>query len=185
MKNLMIGAFAALLLLQGRPAQAEEFTVVATLGGGEEVPALLTGAVGTAVITVDTDTRELAVSLKVYNLPTGSTAGHIHVGPKGVAGPVVVDFPIPQNRVGDMNLNFTVGASQLRPNPGIGINTIDDVIQAIVGGGAYVNIHTAKNSAGEIRGQAKLTKTVLGQPAPAPPPPSSDPTPPPPPYDPY
>jgi hypothetical protein len=47
-------------------------------------------------------------------------------------------------------------------------------------GTAYVNVHTAKNSAGEVRGQAKLTKTVLGQPAP---PPSTEP-PPPPTYDP-
>jgi CHRD domain len=30
---------------------------------------------------------------------------------------------------------------------------MSDLIQAIVGGGAYVNIHTSANPAGEIRGQ--------------------------------
>ena len=156
MKNLMIGAFAALLLLQGRPAQAEEFTVVATLGGGEEVPALLTGAVGSAVITVDTDTRELTVSLRVLNLPTGSAAGHIHVGPKGVAGPVVLNFPIPAGRTGDFSLDFRAGRAEFVARPEIGILTIDDLIQAIYLGGAYVNVHTAQFPGGEIRGQLAL-----------------------------
>jgi hypothetical protein len=156
MRNLMIGAFAALLLLQGRTAQAEEFTVVAILGGGEEVPALLTGGVGSATITVDTDTRELTVTLRVFNLPTGSTAGHIHVGPKGVAGPVVLNFPVPVGRTGDFSMDFRVGRPAFVARPEIGILTIDDLIQAMYAGGAYVNIHTTQFPGGEIRGQLTL-----------------------------
>ena len=98
-------------------AQAEVINARAILGGGEEVPALLTGAVAVADLVIDTNARTIAVEIRIFNIPSATTAGHIHVGPKGVAGPVVVDFPIPQNRVGDMNLNFTVGASQLRPIP--------------------------------------------------------------------
>jgi hypothetical protein len=156
MKKLLFGAAAALLLVSAAPAQAEIINARAILGGGEEVPALLTGAVAVADLVIDTETRTIAVEIRIFNIPTGTTAGHIHVGPKGVAGPVVVDFPIPRDRVGDMNLNFTVGASQLRPNPGIGIITMDDVIQSIIGGGAYVNIHTATYPGGEIRGQIAL-----------------------------
>jgi hypothetical protein len=70
-----------------------------------------------------------------------------------VNGPVVVDFPIPAGRTGDLSLSFRVGPAQLRPRPEIGINTFDDVVQAIVGGGAYVNVHTTTNPGGEIRGQ--------------------------------
>jgi hypothetical protein len=156
MKKLLLGAAVALLLLPAAAAQAEIINARAILGGGDEVPALLTGAVGVADLVIDTETRTIAVEVKVFNIPTGTTAGHIHVGPKGVAGPVVVDFPIPRDRVGDFSLAFTVNASSLRPNPGIGINTMDDVIQALVGGGAYVNIHTATFPAGEIRGQIFL-----------------------------
>ena len=157
MKKLLLGAAVALLLLPAAPAQAELINARAILGGGEEAPTLiLTGAVGVADLVVDTDTRSIAVEIRVFNIPTGTTAGHIHVGPKGVAGPVVVDFPIPRDRVGDFSLAFTVNATSLRPNPAIGINTMDDVIQAIVGGGAYVNIHTATNPGGEIRGQIFL-----------------------------
>jgi hypothetical protein len=72
----------------------------------------------------------------MFNIPSATTAGHIHVGPKGVSGPVVVNFPIPRDRVGDLSLSFMVNASNLAPNAAIGINTMDDVIQAIVGGGA-------------------------------------------------
>jgi hypothetical protein len=153
MRNLLIGAVAALLLVAG-PARAEQFTAVATLGGGEETPAaLLTGAVGTAEVTIDTDTKEFTVTLKIYNIPTGTTAGHIHVGPKGVSGPVVLNFPIPAGRSGDLTLDFRAGRSAFVARPEIGILTIDDLIQAVAFGGAYVNVHTTQFPGGEIRGQ--------------------------------
>lgn len=157
MKKLLFGAAVALLLVPAAPAQAEIINARAILGGGEEAPTqVLTGAVGIADLVIDTQARTIAVEIRMFNIPSATTAGHIHVGPKGVAGPVVVDFPIPRDRVGDLNLNFTVNVSALRPNPGIGINTMDDVIQAVVGGGAYVNIHTATFPTGEIRGQIAL-----------------------------
>ena len=153
---LSAGAALAAALLLATPAHAQTVHMTATLTAGEETPALLSGAVGTADIAVDTKNNEIAVDLKVYNLPTGTTAGHIHVGPKGVAGPVVIDFPIPTGRTGDLALSFRIGQGQFRPNAAIGINTIEDAIQAIVLGNAYANIHTTTNPAGEIRGQITL-----------------------------
>lgn len=146
-------ALALAILLSAAPASAQVVNMVATLTGGEENPAVLTGAVGTAEVSVDTANRELVVSLRLFNLPAASTAGHIHVAPRGVNGPVVIDFPIPAGETGDMTLMFRVGVNQLRPRADIGINTMEDAIQAITGGGAYVNIHTSKNPGGEIRGQ--------------------------------
>jgi hypothetical protein len=157
MKHLFFGAAVALLLLPAAPAQAQTISARAILGGGEEAPTqVLTGAVGIADLEINTDARTIAVELRMFNIPTGTTAGHIHVGPKGVSGPVVVDFPIPAGRTGDLNISFTVGASSFRAQSAIGINTMDDVIQAIIGGGAYVNIHTSTFPAGEIRGQIAL-----------------------------
>ena len=49
--------------------------------------------VGTAEVSVDVANRELAVTLNVFNVPTATTAGHIHVGPAGISGPVVLNFP--------------------------------------------------------------------------------------------
>jgi hypothetical protein len=129
--------------------------MTATLSPGEETPApgILSGAVGTATVSVDATNQEIAVSLSLFNFATGTTAGHIHVGPRGIAGPVVINFPIPTGRTGDLPLTFRVGVAAFVPRPEIGINTMTDAIQAIVGGNAYVNIHTSQFPAGEIRGQ--------------------------------
>jgi hypothetical protein len=159
MKRLLCGAaVAAALLLSAPPSSAQVVAMTATLGGGEETPApgLLTGAVGTASIWVDVPNEEILVTLSLFNFATGTTAGHIHVGPKGIAGPVVINFPIPTTRTGDLSLTFRVGASAFVARPELGITTMADAIQAIVGGGAYVNIHTSQFPAGEIRGQLGL-----------------------------
>ena len=52
-----------------------------------------TGMVGNAEVSVDVANREVAVTLNVFNVPTATTAGHIHVGPAGISGPVVLNFP--------------------------------------------------------------------------------------------
>ena len=160
MKRLLCGAaVAAALLISATPSSAQVVNMTATLGGAEETTAtpgvlgLLTGAVGTATVSVDATNEEVAVQLNLFNFATGTTAGHIHVGPRGVAGPVVLNFPIPTGRTGDLPLSFRLGVAAFVARPEIGINTMSDLIQAIVGGGAYVNIHTSQYPAGEIRGQ--------------------------------
>jgi hypothetical protein len=151
-------AVAAALLISATSAAAQVVTMSATLSGGEEVPILLTGAVGTAVVSVDPISEELAVTLSLFNFSTGTSAGHIHVAPKGISGPVVINFPIPLGRTGDLPLTFRVGTAAFVARPEIGIATMADAIQAIVGGNAYVNIHTSQNPGGEIRGQLSVVK---------------------------
>jgi hypothetical protein len=161
MTRLLCGAAVAAALLisaTSSSAQSPVVTMTANLNGGEETPALLTGAVGTATVSVDPVNEEIAVTLSVFNLPTGTTAGHIHIAPKGIAGPVVINFPIPTGRTGDLPLTFRVGAAAFVARPEIGINTMADAIQSIVGGNAYVNVHTSQFPAGEIRGQLVLVK---------------------------
>ena len=153
-KALHVGAaIAAALFVSASAASAQVVVATATLGGGEETPILLSGAAGTAEVAVDTVAREFVVTLRIFNVPTTTTAGHIHVGAKGIAGPVVIDFPGIAGRLGDFVTAFRVGEASFRPNPAIGINTIDDVIQAVANGNAYVNIHSTTNPGGEIRGQ--------------------------------
>jgi hypothetical protein len=160
MKRLLCGAaVAAALLFSARPSSAQVVNLTATLTGGEETTAtpgvlgILTGAVGTATVSVDAANEEIAVTLQLFNFATGTTAGHIHVAPRGVAGPVVINFPIPTGRTGDLPLSFRVGQAAFVARPEIGIATLQDAIQAIVGGGAYVNIHSSQFPAGEVRGQ--------------------------------
>lgn len=146
-------AMVAGLLIGTAAASAQVIVATATLGGGEETPILLSGGSATAEVAIDPVAKEFAITLRAFNIPTTTTAAHIHVGGKGVAGPVVIDFPNIAGRVGDFATTFRVGEASFRPSPAIGINTIDDVIQAVTTGNAYVNIHTTTNPAGEIRGQ--------------------------------
>jgi hypothetical protein len=153
-------AVLALTMALAPNASGQTITLTATLSGGEETPAAInTGALGSAEVSVDTTNREMAVTLKVFNIPTPTTAGHIHIGSLGTPGPVVLNFPASLvGRTGDFTMVFRLADSQavFVARPAIGINTIDDAIQAIVGGNAYVNIHTQQYPGGEIRGQLRL-----------------------------
>jgi hypothetical protein len=141
--------FSATASAQGR------VRLTASLNGGEETPApgLNTGAFGSAVVEVDAARSEVTVDLRVWNLPTGSTAGHIHAGARGTPGPVIMDFTFPAGMTGDFSLNLRLGQSAFRARPEIGIVTLADALQAIAAGNGYVNIHTTQYAGGEIRGQ--------------------------------
>jgi hypothetical protein len=150
---------AGVILLQAGAASAQTSVVMrATLTGGEETPTpVLSGAVATAELAIDTTNEEIAVQMRIFNLPSGSTASHIHVGPKGVSAPVVIDFPIGRGLTGDFTMNFRVhDGPAFHARPEIGINTFADALQAIAGGNTYVNIHTIAFPGGEIRGQLSV-----------------------------
>jgi hypothetical protein len=159
-KIMWVCVFAAgVTLVQAGAASAQTSVIMTTtLTGGEETPAIvLSGAVATAEVAVDPTAQELAVTMRVFNLPSGSTASHIHIGPKGASGPVVIDFPIGTGRTGDFTLTFRVhDGPAFHARPEIGINTFADALQAIAGGNAYVNIHTSTFPGGEIRGQLSV-----------------------------
>ena len=151
--GLCTGALAFVLATQ---ASAQVVTLSTTMNGGEETPVLNTGMVGTAEVSVDLTSKEIAVTLRIFNAPTGTTAGHIHVGAAGIAGPVMVNFPTSINaRTGDFSATFRLREADFVARPAQGINTFDDALQAIVLGNTYVNIHTTQNPGGEIRGQLK------------------------------
>lgn len=162
-KALHLAVAAGLLLSTAGAASAQNVNLTATLTGAEETPApgINTGAFGFAEVGVDMTNREVTVSLQVFNLPTGSTAGHIHAGGKGTPGPVILDFNFPTGRTGDFNLNLRLGQGNFRARPEIGIASFDDALQAIAAGNGYVNIHTTQNGGGEIRGQ--LVRRGQGQ----------------------
>jgi hypothetical protein len=69
----------------------------------------------------------------------------------------VLDFPSTiAGRTGDFTMTFRLSAANFRARPEVGINTIDDMIQAMTAGNAYANVHTTRNPGGEIRGQLTL-----------------------------
>jgi hypothetical protein len=105
------------------------------------------------VVTVNMSTRTIDWVVDVWNLPSGVSAGHIHVGAPGVGGPTMVNFTVPTPASNDFQIRGSATDSGITLRPDQGIRSADDAFQAILGGNTYVNIHTAVNGGGEIRGQ--------------------------------
>jgi hypothetical protein len=95
-----------------------------------------TASHGKGTFTGDITGRKLKLTLKFSGLTGPATAAHIHMGAKGVSGPVVVPLCGPCKS--PVSKTVSISAS---------------VLAAIKMGKAYVNVHTAKYPAGEIRGQ--------------------------------
>lgn len=140
------------------PASAQTFTLTATLTGAQETPApgLNTGAFGNATVVVNMGTRTVTWTVNVFNLPSGITAGHIHAGAVGTPGPTVVGFTVPVGASNDFAITGSAVDTTFTLRPDQGIRSADDAFQAILGGNTYINVHSAVNTGGEIRGQLTL-----------------------------
>jgi hypothetical protein len=110
--------------------------VKVTLAGSNEVPAVQTSASGEGTITIADDG---AVSGSVTTKGVQGTAAHIHMAAAGVNGPVIVPF----TKDGD---TYKAPA---------GARLTAEQLAAFKSGGLYVNVHSAANPGGEIRGQLK------------------------------
>jgi hypothetical protein len=155
MRRVLSLAIAGLfvLLVSATQAQAQTITFNAQLHGGNEVPGVVTGSAGTAVVTWNTATRAGTYRVDVFNMPVGTTASHIHVGAPGVGGPVVINFTVPAGGISnDYALAGTFGCSDVVARAAQGINSCDDFEQALLLGNTYVNVHSTANPGGEIRG---------------------------------
>jgi hypothetical protein len=120
----------------GKPA-AKTATFTATLNIAQEVPKE-TGAPAMAAgkFTATLTGTTLKWSLTFSHLTGAATAAHIHMGAKGKPGAVIVALCGPCK------------------SPASGTAKVSAaVVKAMSGGQAYVNVHTAKNPGGEIRGQ--------------------------------
>ena len=120
----------------------------ARLSGGQEVPPVSTPAIGNATVTVNPAQTEVSVVLEVTGL-TDITEAHIHFGDIGIDGPIIFSlasgpFTSP--------LNVTLTTFDFIPQTQ-GVTTFDSAVQAMMNGRTYVNVHTAANPDGEIRGQ--------------------------------
>jgi len=111
------------------PAFAEKMK--ATLDGKSEVPANASAGTGTADIDYDAATKKLTWKLTYSGLSRPATAAHFH-----------------------KNAGVAVAIPNATSSPAEGSAILTDAQAAdLTAGKYYVNIHTAANPAGEIRGQ--------------------------------
>jgi hypothetical protein len=150
-RSFVLGAVLAVALflagfgLAGRSAAVK---LTARLNAAQETPApKATGAAGGTFIGTLSG-RRLTWRLTFARLTGRALAAHIHLGRLGVAGPVAV--PLCGPCVSGVHRTAMLTAR---------------VRAALLTGTAYVNVHTARNAAGEIRGQVAGPHGVMPAPA--------------------
>jgi hypothetical protein len=130
--------------------------------GSMEVPVRDSQGQAQAIFHLSNDGDALDFKLIASNIE-GVTQSHIHCGHVGENGPVVVFLyglnPAGVSPSGILNEGTITNANVIpRPSTDIcpgGVATLDDVIEKMNNGGAYVNVHTLVFPGGEIRGDIK------------------------------
>jgi hypothetical protein len=124
-------------------------TLAASLDGAHETPPTGSGATGALSLTLNEDQTQLMFILSVTGMEN-ITAAHIHVAPPGVPGPIV--FPLSAESF-TSPLTGTLTSLNFTPQPGAGVSTLEEAVDAILSGNSFVNVHSVLHPSGEIRGQ--------------------------------
>ncbi|GAA3996991.1 hypothetical protein GCM10022408_04540 [Hymenobacter fastidiosus] len=141
--------FTGLLVLASGLVQADHLRphllMAAKLEGAQEVPAVVTAAKGVASFSMNPTRDTLFITASFVGLSGPITGAHVHLGGRGISGPIVTGLT--QFVTGNRLQGFLTGAEF-------------DVAKRrkYLLGGYYLNIHTAANPGGEIRGQIELEK---------------------------
>jgi hypothetical protein len=125
------------------------------LDGAQEVGPVTTAATGSGWVVISTDGSTITYHVAYSGLSGAAAAAHIHLGAAGANGGVL----LPLTATASPMLG-TLTSANLTPTGSV--TDFAGAVAAIAAGNTYVNIHTAANPGGEIRGQ------IGGLPAPAP-----------------
>jgi hypothetical protein len=165
----LLVALATLSLLCSRgDAKSTYFT--ATCKGANVIPP--TKSTATAMFGIMVNGTTASWTLKVMGI-SNLTMAHIHAGNSTSNGPILVKllpndgsntinaFAPPKN--GNLNFAGTVTAANLLGS--LKGMTVADFVNFVENSGAYVNIHTSQNPAGEIRGQLMMASSPVAMPS--------------------
>jgi hypothetical protein len=135
MKTTILLACAAALMI-ATPSMAANVNMKADLKGASEVPPTDSKGTGSVTATFDTASKKLSWKGTVSGLSGPATAAHFHSGEAGKNGGVAV--PIAGADKGSFEGSATLTDAQA---------------EELMAGKWYVNVHTAANKGGELRGQ--------------------------------
>lgn len=112
----------------------------AFLNGAQEVPAVSTTATGTASFSLNSTMTAITYLVQVNGLSGAITGAHLHEATAGNNGAVVVNLT--PSVVGNVIAGTITGT-----------DLTQELLESMLSSGVYINIHTAANPNGEIRGQ--------------------------------
>lgn len=120
------------------------------LDGVQEVPPVMTMNSGIGNVTINGFTREIRGNVRTIGFI--ATAVHIHEGPAGEEGAIIIDFE--QEAMEPELWTLPASASPVSM----------ERLMTILNEGTYFNAHSAANPGGEVRGQLIADETVSMQP---------------------
>lgn len=130
----------------------------AALVGAEETPPVATGGSGEFELTL-VDSNTLLYTLSYRGFEGGDPLfAHIHIGPAGVAGPVVIFLCGGGGKpncpaAGSVSGTITPADVMALPDLGVAASDLNRVLAEIRAGNTYANAHNMQNPGGHIRGQ--------------------------------
>ena len=127
--------------IRGQLEASPDMGISMSLDGSQDVQPLPVGGTGTGWAIFNPDSNVLYYRVTVAGLTSGITGSHFHLGAAGTNGPVIFPFAMTDS---------TATGEWAFP---------DSMWANLVTNQLYVNIHTQKNPAGEIRGQFTLEPT--------------------------
>ena len=123
------------------PVQELDFTATLDVGQQEPPPAVSSNGTGSGLFTLDAEELSYTIIVSVPSLTGPITAAHFHSGSAGEPGEIIHDI----------FADFT--------DDGVATGTwtlTSDLVTALSDEDIYLDIHTAANEQGEIRGQLLL-----------------------------
>ena len=157
MKKYLFPVLALMITVPLQLSAENSVNFRVTLSGDNEVPPVMTDTTGTAIFHVDRTWTEIRFKLDVRDAEKvlGAAGAHLHCAPAGVNGPVVVFLAgmTPPGYDGDIQLRGTLNDDSIL-NPACGEN-IAELVDAMLNGDVYVNVHSSLVPSGVVRGQVQ------------------------------
>ncbi len=130
--------------IRGQVTLETDMNFSAALSGSNEVPPITVDGIGRANATVSRDGRDVQIHVVVDDLTGPITGAHLHEAAMGSNGPVVLDL------TGAVSGNTIMGTFPLTA----------DLLEDMMAGMLYLNVHTDANPNGELRGQMLATPNL-------------------------
>ena len=136
LRSSLAALTCTVVLAFASPSMAANVNLKADLMGASEIPPVDSKGTGSVTATFDTASKKLSWKGTVTGLSGPATAAHFHSGEVGKNGGVTLP-------IAGADKDSFEGSATLT----------DAQAEELMAGKWYVNVHTAANKSGEVRGQ--------------------------------